>query len=120
MHNIDQEAKARLNAAIKTASGTKVEDLYLFFTLPGYEKVELVQDGSNTQLTLANVQEYIDLVLHSIFYDCVNLQLQAFKKGFNSVLPLDSIRTFSTKEEIEMMICGEAQDDVEWKDMGKL
>lgn len=73
--NCDQEAKNRLNEAFKMALGTKFEDLYLFFTLPGYEQVELVHDGSNTQLTLENVQEYIDLVLHSIFYDCVNLQL---------------------------------------------
>jgi E3 ubiquitin-protein ligase TRIP12 len=105
---------------IKTASGTSLVDLYFFFTLPNYDSIELIRDGKNTQLSLDNVQEYIDLVLHSIFYDCINLQLQAFKKGFSSVLPLDSIRTFSTREEIEMMICGEATDDPEWKDFGKL
>lgn len=66
------------------------------------------------------MQEYIDLVLHCSFYECVNLQLQAFKKGFNSVLPLDSIRTFSTKGEIEDMICGQMMDESEWKDLGKL
>ena len=71
-------------------------------------------------LTLENVQEYIDMVLHSTFYDCVNLQIQAFKKGFNSVLPMDSIRTFSTKDEIETMICGQMADDADWKDINKL
>ena len=68
-------------------------------------------------LSLDNVQEYIDLVLHSTFYECVNLQIQAFKKGFNSVLPMDSIRTFSTKTEIEMMVCGDIMDETSWKDL---
>ena len=104
--NCDQETKNRLNQAIRTASGTTLEDLGLYFTLPGYDDIELIRGGKDTMLTLDNVQEYIDMVLHSIFYECVNLQIQAFKKGFNSVLPLDSIRTFSTKDEIETMICG--------------
>lgn len=106
--------------AIKTASGATVDDLYLFFTLPGYDNIELVRDGKDTQLSLDNVQEYINLVLHSAFYDCVNLQLQAFKKGFNSVLPLDSIRIFSTKHEIELMVCGENTHGADWNDMDKL
>jgi len=71
-------------------------------------------------VTIDNVQDFIDLVLHSTFYDCINLQLQSFKKGFNSVLPLDSIRTFNTKVEIETMTCGYSMDDSEWQDMTKL
>ena len=118
--NCDQETKNRLNQAIRTASGTTLEDLCLYFTLPGYDDIELIRGGKDTMLTLDNVQEYIDMVLHSIFYECVNLQIQAFKKGFNSVLPLDSIRTFSTRDEIETMICGQLADDANWKDISKL
>ena len=116
----DIENKNRLLQGVKTAQGQTVEDVYLFFTLPLHDDIELIQDGKNTQLSLDNVQEYIDLVLHCSFYECVNLQLQAFKKGFNSVLPLDSIRTFSTKGEIEDMICGQMMDENDWKDLGKL
>ena len=102
----DLETRSRLIEGIRTASGTTLEDLSFYFTLPAYDTIELNADGANTLLTLDNVQEYIDLVLHSTFYECINLQLQAFKKGFNSILPLDSIRTFNTKVEVEMMICG--------------
>ena len=35
--------------------------------------IELIQDGANTDVTLENVQEYIDLVLQAIFHDTVNL-----------------------------------------------
>ena len=117
----DQEAKNRLKQSIRTAQGTTLEDLCLYFILPNHhEEIELVNGGKNTEVTIDNVQEFIDLVLHSTFYDCVNLQLQAFKKGFNQVLPLDSIRTFSTRGEIETMICGMLMDDTEWKDIVKL
>ena len=33
---------------------------------------------------------------------------------------MDSIRTFSTKDEIELMICGQQMDESEWKDIGNL
>lgn len=114
----DQETKNRLKKGIRLPSGTTLDDLSLYFTMPSYDQIELVLDGKNTLLTLDNVQEYIDLVLHSTFYDCINLQLQAFKKGFNSVLPLDSIRSFASKGgEIEMMVCGEMMDETSWKDL---
>jgi len=117
----DVETKNRLIKGVKLPTyNSTVEDLGFYFNLPKYEDIELVRSGNNTQLVLDNVQEYIDLVLHSTFYECVNLQLQAFKKGFNSVLPLDSIRTFSTKGEIEDMICGQTMEESEWKDLGKL
>lgn len=71
----DVETKNRLLQGVKTISGTSLEDLSLYFTLPKYDDIELVRDGKDTLLALDNVQEYIDLVLHSTFYDCVNLQL---------------------------------------------
>ena len=72
MHT-SQETKNRLLEGVRTASGTTLGDLCFYFTMPGYDQIELVHDGRNTELTLDNVQEYIDLVLHSTFYDCVNL-----------------------------------------------
>ena len=35
--------------------------------------IELIQDGANADVTVENVQEYIDLVLQAIFHDTVNL-----------------------------------------------
>lgn len=69
----DQETKNRLKQGIRLPSGTTLDDLSFYFTMPSYDAIELVLDGKNTLLTLDNVQEYIDLVLHSTFYDCVNL-----------------------------------------------
>ena len=71
----DVETKNRLIQGVKTVSGTSLQDLSFYFTLPGHDDIELVRDGKDTLLALENVQEYIDLVLHSTFYDCINLQL---------------------------------------------
>ena len=48
MTSVDQETKNRHLSSIRTAQGTTVDDLYLFFTLPGYDNIELVRDGKNT------------------------------------------------------------------------
>lgn len=58
------------------------------------DSIELIRDGKETAVTLENLQEYIDLVLHAVFHETINLQLQSFKKGFNAVLPIESLRPF--------------------------
>ena len=68
--------------------------------------IELKQDGANTQVTLANVQDYIDLICHSYFHENIKLQVNAFKKGFNSIFPIESLKCFS-HQEIEHLVCGE-------------
>lgn len=78
----------------------------LNFTLPGYEEIELKQNGKAVDVTLENVQEYIDLVMDFTFHETLKLQLKAFKKGFNSIFPLDSLKSFSNENELEDMICG--------------
>lgn len=40
-----------------------VEDLSLDFTLPGYPNIELCPHGSDTTVTIDNVDEYIHAVL---------------------------------------------------------
>lgn len=50
-----------------------LEQLGLYFVYTGYGGAELIDNGANVPVTIDNVQEFIDLVLHSTFYDCVNL-----------------------------------------------
>jgi len=84
------------------------------------ESIELVPDGANLQVTLDNLQEYIDLVLHAVFHETVNLQLQAFKKGFNAVLPIESLRPFQVRDEVELLVCGSEPSGAEWADTNLL
>lgn len=87
---------------------------------PADETIELIKDGSTTQVTLANLQDYIDLVLDSTFNTSIQRQLAAFRKGFSTVLPLEALRIFRTEDELELLICGEGNDDAEWKNGQRL
>jgi E3 ubiquitin-protein ligase TRIP12 len=60
---------------LKTKSGVRVEDLSLSFILPGYDDLELKSDGKNTDVTLENLQEYLDLAMHYLFHETVKIQI---------------------------------------------
>ena len=103
--------------------GAKIEDYDLYFYDPADEEVELVKDGKTTQVTLNNLQEYIDLVLDSTFNESVRLQIAAFKKGFNQVMPVETLRIFQHSNELETLICGEATISAyesEWTNSARL
>jgi E3 ubiquitin-protein ligase TRIP12 len=53
----------------------RVEDLSLSFILPGYDDLELKPDGKNTDVTLENLQEYLDLAMHYLFHETVKIQI---------------------------------------------
>ena len=80
----------------------------------------MIRDGKDTAVTLDNLQEYIDLVLHAVFHETINLQIQSFKKGFNAVLPIESLRPFQAREEVELLVCGSEPSDEEWADINML
>ena len=84
------------------------------------DSIELIRDGKETAVTLENLQEYIDLVLHAVFHETINLQLQAFRKGFNAILPIESLRPFQAREEVEILVCGSELSDEEWADINLL
>lgn len=90
----------------------------LGFTNPENSDIELVKGGKDIDVVIDNLQEYIDYVLHSTFQATITMQIAAFKKGFNSILPIESMRNFrSTTDELETLICGQsAGNDAEWTD----
>jgi E3 ubiquitin-protein ligase TRIP12 len=118
---IDIDHKQRQLSTLKTQSGARIEDLSLVFTLPGYDNIELKQNGKNEDVTLENLQEYIDLVMHFFFHETVKVQVQAFKKGFNQIFPVENLRPFSSSSvEMEDMICGTQRNEEEWTSVAKL
>lgn len=58
--------------------------------------------------------------MHYMFHESIKIQLQAFKKGFNSIFPIDTLKPFSTSNELEDMICGVQKNEDEWTNIGKL
>lgn len=114
----DPEHKQRVLGTLKLTFNNqeaKLEDLSLNFTLPGYPEIELKPDGKETDVTLDNLQDYIDLTLHYMFHESLKIQIQAFKKGFNQIFPVDNLKPFAANStELEDMICGTQRNEEEW------
>ncbi|KAL3628555.1 E3 ubiquitin-protein ligase upl4 [Castilleja foliolosa] len=83
---------------------TKIEDLFLDFTLPGYPDYALVSDTK--MVNLNNLDEYVTLVVDATTKSGIVTQVEAFKSGFNQVFPIRHLKVF-TEDELERLLCGE-------------
>ena len=80
-----------------------------------FETVELVENGSNVDVTDANKSKFLALVLKYKVLDAIRPQLGAFLRGFDDVLDRNSLVVFDYQE-LQLMIGGLADIDVDdWK-----
>ncbi|KAJ4377547.1 Ubiquitin fusion degradation protein 4 [Neocucurbitaria cava] len=86
-----------------------VEDLALDFTLPGYDSIELIANGSETPVTIQNVDTYVDKVLDFTLASGVQRQADAFRAGFTEVFPYSALKAFTPDELV--MLFGRADED---------
>ncbi|KAF5202161.1 E3 ubiquitin-protein ligase upl4 [Thalictrum thalictroides] len=85
---------------------TRIEDLCLDFTLPGYPDYKLASVDGHEMVNMSNLQEYVSSILDATVNSGICRQVEAFKLGFSQVLPLNSLKIF-TAEELDQLICGE-------------
>lgn len=85
---------------------TRIEDLCLEFTLPGYADYKLATGPDHKMVTIMNLEEYISLIVDATVKSGTLRQVEAFKSGFNQVFPLKALQIF-TEDEIERLLCGE-------------
>mmetsp|Transcript_5126 Transcript_5126/g.18736 ORF Transcript_5126/g.18736 Transcript_5126/m.18736 type:complete len:1950 (-) Transcript_5126:161-6010(-) len=88
-----------------TLKGARVEDLCLDFTCPGFPEYELVQQGASKDVTLDNLDEYVEAVLDGCVGEGIAQQMQAFVDGFNQVFTISALHIFSP-EEVDTLLCG--------------
>ncbi|KAK4128116.1 hypothetical protein N657DRAFT_675945 [Parathielavia appendiculata] len=81
-----------------TVDNIKIDDLYLDFTLPGYPEIELIPNGSQTQVTIDNVDLYLEKVIDMTLGSGVRRQVHAFRAGFSQVFPYSTLSTFTPDE----------------------
>ncbi|GLT92432.1 hypothetical protein SLE2022_102700 [Rubroshorea leprosula] len=84
----------------------RIEDLCLDFTLPGYP--DYVLSDHDQTVNLANLEEYVKLVVDATIKSGVSRQVEAIKSGFNQVFPIEHLQIF-TEEELERLLCGEQE-----------
>lgn len=85
--------------------GCSIEDLDIDFTLPGYSHIELKKGGKDIPVTLDNLEEYLQLVVHWSLVEGVSRQFEAFREGFESVFHMSSLQS-CYPDELEQLFCG--------------
>lgn len=96
-------------AGIRT-NDALIEDLGLDFTLPGYPHIELLPHGSNINVTIDNVGQYISSVIDYTLGTGVARQLSAFREGFSQVFPYSALKAF-TPDELVMLFGRTNEED---------
>ncbi|EFX05900.1 ubiquitin-protein ligase [Grosmannia clavigera kw1407] len=81
-----------------TVDGTNIDDLSLDFTLPGYPEIELVTGGAHMNVTIENVDVYIERVVALTLGSGVRRQVDAFRNGFSQVFPYSTLSAFTPDE----------------------
>lgn len=109
-----EERDDQINNLKLKIKGSEVylDDLALTFTfLPSskvyeFESIDLIPNGASIDVTIQNLEEYVELTTNFCLQDGIAKQLDAFHKGFCEVFPLNKLAAF-TPEEARLMICGE-------------
>ncbi|XP_010531539.1 PREDICTED: E3 ubiquitin-protein ligase UPL3 [Tarenaya hassleriana] len=83
--------------------GSRIEDLCLDFTLPGYPNY-ILKPGDET-VDINSLEEYISLVVDATVKTGIARQIEAFRSGFNQVFDITSLRIF-TPFELDYLLCG--------------
>eukprot|EP01025_Chloroclados_australasicus_P012940 TRINITY_DN1618_c0_g1_i2.p1 TRINITY_DN1618_c0_g1~~TRINITY_DN1618_c0_g1_i2.p1 ORF type:complete len:623 (+),score=50.11 TRINITY_DN1618_c0_g1_i2:326-2194(+) len=102
----DAYKKARADASdVVLLDGVRVEDLCCTWVLPGNDEYELCESGTSRLVDSGNLEEYIQSVVRAVLVDGVHGQINAFRKGFDQVFSLDSLKLFY-EDEIDILLCG--------------
>ncbi|KAH8666367.1 HECT-domain-containing protein [Xylariales sp. PMI_506] len=89
--------------------GISIDDLALDFTLPGYPEIELVPGGSHVQVTIYNVESYLEKVIDMTLGSGVKRQIDAFRTGFSQVFPYSALSAFTPDELVTLF--GRVEED---------
>ena len=76
-----------------------IKNLNIYFNLPGFEEIELKQNGKNILLSNENKNEYLQLLYNKIFNSYEIIQIKnSFLKGFNKVFDFNNLKLFTSIE----------------------
>jgi E3 ubiquitin-protein ligase TRIP12 len=92
-----------------TIEDTKVEEMSYDFTLPGYDKIELLPNGAEIPVTIDNVELFLEKVIDMTLGSGVQRQVDAFRAGFTQVFPYSALSAFTPDELV--MLFGRIEED---------
>ena len=89
-------------------------DLYFVWNIKNKE-IELIEGGRNILVNNENKNIFINKVVELICFNSIKYELQSFKNGFISIIPLNFIKIFSI-EEFGFILYGQREINLkDWK-----
>ena len=86
-------------------NGAKVEQLCLDFTLPGYDDIEILEGGSSVDVTVANLEKYVEGVCTKMIKETLGNVMPSIVKGLSMCLDVSYFSSF-TIAELGLLIAG--------------
>ncbi|WFD33071.1 HECT-type E3 ubiquitin transferase [Malassezia sp. CBS 17886] len=109
-------ALAQSLRALRALPAAELAALELDGTMPGRPDVALLPGGADTRLSSENIHAYIAAALTHTLVDGIACAVDAFRAGFNAVLPSTALRVFYAHE--LATILGSHDQDDEWTEVG--
>ena len=109
LQDVDPQLARSLRQLLQHSRETD-SSLYLFFTLPGDDSLELVPNGKDREVTGANVAEYVARVIDHVLLGGVRKQTEALLAGLSEVIDIRSLSLFR-EGELELLLCGPSHED---------
>lgn len=103
--DLNSDLFANISPEVLTLDGCPIEDLNLDFTLPGHPSIELKKGGKYILTKLDNLDQYVKLLRYWTLTEGVRRQMEAFRAGFESIVPLHYLKIFYP-EELDSLFCG--------------
>nr|CCA23237.1 HECT E3 ubiquitin ligase putative [Albugo laibachii Nc14] len=107
LHDFVHGKKQTLNGM----QGEKWLDMACLSFVDPLSQQELIPDGTNVQLTIDNLPNYVTLVLQLWLDAGIRPQIEAFQRGLSEISSIEKLGVLSV-EEFRGVLCGNA--DIEW------
>ena len=98
-----QQKETMINAL--GINGAKVEQLCLDFTLPGYDNIDIVEDGSSVDVSVANLEKYVEGVCKTMIEETLENVVPSIMKGLSTCIDVSYFSSFGISE-LDLLIAG--------------
>ena len=88
-----------------TCDGCSFEDLCVNFTLPGFPDIEMMEGGSDTFLSIDNLDMYLQLLVWWLLYKNPQQSIKEISNGFRRILNPYFMKCFYP-DEYDELLCG--------------